>query len=60
MTSYIDASVLPTTICPACGYPSAGMCAACSLIPQAAIGLRVPFFAAGVHVTEPIAQSGLH
>jgi hypothetical protein len=25
------------TICPACGYPSAGVCAACRQIPPAAV-----------------------
>ena len=64
MTRLNDASVWHRTICPACGYPSTGICAACSQGFPAAINLPmtavagVPDFDPNPTLVRTISQTG--
>ena len=40
MATIVDTDTKRTTICPACGYPSTNLCAACSQIPTAVAAYR--------------------
>jgi len=55
MATSTDADDKHMTICPACGYPSAGLCAACIQISPGVPLVRAMNTVAGVSAVDPAA-----